>query len=173
MKKISLVSGGTFRDIVRPGLKVLFVGLNPSPVSLAKGHYLQGILGKRLWRRLKEHAILTGAVTGREDEALLRHGFGITDLSKKPSARAHMLSPEDFERGRLRLQRLIQRNRPQIVCFVYKTGAEKFLRTKLKGAGLQKKKEFAGTKIFVLPSVYAQKKTERALMRQFRKTIGK
>ena len=32
--------------------RLLFVGLNPSPVSVAAGHYHQGRLGQTFWRRL-------------------------------------------------------------------------------------------------------------------------
>ena len=32
--------------------RLLFVGLNPSPVSVEAGHYFQGRLGRPFWRRL-------------------------------------------------------------------------------------------------------------------------
>ncbi|MEO6207502.1 MAG: hypothetical protein ABIP77_06075, partial [Candidatus Limnocylindrales bacterium] len=35
---------------LRDGL--LFIGLNPSPVSVEAGHYHQGRLGRTFWRRL-------------------------------------------------------------------------------------------------------------------------
>ena len=37
----------TLRELIAPGLRAVFVGLNPSPVSVAQGHYYQGRLGKR------------------------------------------------------------------------------------------------------------------------------
>src|SRR5712691_1489057 len=35
----------------KPG-GILLVGINPAPVSVAAGHYYQGRIGQRLWRRL-------------------------------------------------------------------------------------------------------------------------
>ena len=32
--------------------RLLFVGLNPSPVSVEAGHYFQGRLGRLFWQRL-------------------------------------------------------------------------------------------------------------------------
>ena len=39
----------TLPEYLRPGLRAVFVGLNPSPVSVAAGHYYQGKLGRRFW----------------------------------------------------------------------------------------------------------------------------
>src|SRR3982751_3416825 len=38
--------------------RLLFVGLNPSPVSVAAGHYHQGRLGRRFWTRLIRAGII-------------------------------------------------------------------------------------------------------------------
>src|SRR5258706_15405434 len=38
--------------------RILFVGLNPSPVSVEAGHYFQGRLGQLFWRRLITAEIL-------------------------------------------------------------------------------------------------------------------
>ena len=37
---------------------LLFVGLNPSPVSVTAGHYHQGRLGRTFWRRLMLAGVL-------------------------------------------------------------------------------------------------------------------
>ena len=42
----------TLADIPPLRNKLLFVGLNPSPVSVKAGHYHQGRLGRTFWRRL-------------------------------------------------------------------------------------------------------------------------
>ena len=37
----------TLADLLRPGLQAVVVGINPSPVSVAAGHYYQGRSGQR------------------------------------------------------------------------------------------------------------------------------
>ena len=48
----------TLADILEPGLVCVFVGLNPSVVSVEAGHYLQGTLGRQFWRLLITYGIL-------------------------------------------------------------------------------------------------------------------
>jgi len=111
----------TLADILAPGLACVFVGLNPSPVSVAAGHYLQGTLGKQFWRLLDTYNILPRPLNGAfPDELLLANGFGFTDLAKCPSPRAHSLTKEDIEIGRAELCAKIGRYRPRIVCSVYR-----------------------------------------------------
>jgi len=68
--------------------RLLFVGLNPSPVSVEAGHYFQGRLGQLFWRRLMTAAILPADTPiASADDALVAAGHGVTDLLKIPSPR--------------------------------------------------------------------------------------
>ena len=68
--------------------RLLFVGLNPSPVSVEAGHYHQGQLGRAFWGRLIQATILPGDTPiDTADDALVAAGHGITDIHKVPSAR--------------------------------------------------------------------------------------
>ena len=61
--------------------KLLFVGLNPSPVSVEAGHYFQGRLGRAFWGRLMQAQILPAdADIPTADDALVAAGHGLTDL---------------------------------------------------------------------------------------------
>jgi hypothetical protein len=74
--------------------KLLFVGLNPSPVSVDAGHYLQGRIGRRFWQRLMHTGIIPAATAiEAADDALIAAGHGITDLIKRPSPRDE--APDD------------------------------------------------------------------------------
>ena len=67
--------------------RLLFVGLNPSPVSVEAGHYHQGRLGQTFWRRLMTARVLPpGTPIETADDALVAAGHGITDLLKLPTA---------------------------------------------------------------------------------------
>jgi len=107
----------------RPG-GLLFVGLNPSDVSVAAGHYHQGRLGRRFWRRLVAAGILpAGTNIDEACDALVLAGHGITDLLKLPTSR-DVASRDDLTAGVGPLWRKIALWRPSAVIFIYKRAAE-------------------------------------------------
>jgi double-stranded uracil-DNA glycosylase len=114
----------TLADLPPEPGRLLFVGLNPSPVSVEAGHYHQGRLGRALWRRLVAATILPeGTNLDTADDALVAAGHGITDLLKLPSPR------DDADDATLRagVGPLFQKTavwRPAAVVFVYKRAAE-------------------------------------------------
>lgn len=114
----------TLADIPPEPGRLLFVGLNPSPVSVAAGHYHQGRLGRQLWRRLVTATILpSGTDLDTADDALAAAGHGITDLLKLPTSR----DVADDATLRLGVGPLWQKTavwRPAAVVFVYKRAAE-------------------------------------------------
>jgi hypothetical protein len=81
----------TLADLPPLRNRLLFVGLNPSPVSVEAGHYHQGRLGRMFWARLiRAHILPTETAIEAADDALLAAGHGITDLlSGRPHATAH------------------------------------------------------------------------------------
>jgi double-stranded uracil-DNA glycosylase len=107
---------------LRDGL--LFVGLNPSLVSVEAGHYHQGRLGRTFWRRLMLAGILPpGTPVETADDALLAAGHGITDLLKAPTARDEA-SDRSLTAGVGPLWQKIALWRPAAVVFIYKRAAE-------------------------------------------------
>jgi TDG/mug DNA glycosylase family protein len=105
----------------RDGL--LFVGLNPSPVSVKAGHYHQGQLGRMFWRRLIRAGILpAGTDIAAADDALVAAGHGITDLLKRPSPR-DVASDTELREGVGPLWQKIALWRPGAVVFIYKRAA--------------------------------------------------
>lgn len=103
---------------------LLFVGLNPSPVSVTAGHYHQGTLGRRFWGRLIQIGILpSGTPVESADDVLVAAGHGITDLLKLPTAR-DTASVADLTAGVGPLWQKIAIWRPAAVVFIYKRGAE-------------------------------------------------
>lgn len=159
----------TFRDLIPPNPRALFVGLNPSPVSLDAGHYHQGRLGKRMWRRLEDHRVIPQPPEGMfHDEWLYRLGVGLTDLVKRPSRRGDVLTSEDFAHGRARLLDLIGRAQPPLLCFVYKTAAEKALARRLRKPPGLLEDSLLGTPAFLLPGPYADNRTVRATLNALR-----
>jgi TDG/mug DNA glycosylase family protein len=126
--RITLVLDGlpveTLADLPPEPGRLLFVGLNPSPVSVEAGHYHQGRLGRNFWRRLVTAGILPpGTDLGGADDALVTEGHGITDLLKLPTPR-DTASETQLRAGVGPLFQKVAIWRPTAVVFVYKRAAE-------------------------------------------------
>jgi TDG/mug DNA glycosylase family protein len=104
--------------------RLLFVGLNPSPVSVTAGHYHQGRLGQNFWRRLIRTGILPPATDlAAADDALVAAGHGITDLLKVPTPR-DVATDTELREGVGPLWQRIALWRPGAIVFIYKRAAE-------------------------------------------------
>lgn len=136
----------------RPG-GVLLIGINPSPVSVAAGHYYQGTLGRRLWTRLAGVNLLRGATSGAEDDAFTAAGHGLTDLAKRPTSRASGLSPQELVAGIEVLRDKVRNWRPGLLLFVYRPPAEAVLGNRAISPG--KCGTFEGIPAFLLSGPYA------------------
>jgi TDG/mug DNA glycosylase family protein len=136
--------------------RLLFVGLNPSPVSVDAGHYHQGTLGRTFWRRLIRATILP-ADTALEaaDDALVAAGHGITDLLKSPTARDEA-SDTVLTAGVGPLWQKIAIWRPAAIVFVYKRAAQIAAGRRLDETwGQLHGVALAGRPCFLMPGPYA------------------
>ncbi len=135
---------------------LLFVGLNPSPISVEAGHYHQGRLGRTFWRRLMLARILPAATAiETADDALLAAGHGITDLLKDPSPR-DVASDAELTAGVGPLWQKIALWRPAAVVFVYKRGASICAGRQLSEPwGQVAGMALAGRPCFLMPGPYA------------------
>jgi len=104
--------------------RMLFVGLNPSPVSVRAGHYFQGRLGRMFWERLMVAQILPrDTVIETADDTLVAAGHGLSDLHKVPSPR-DTATDATLRAGVGPLWQKIAIWRPAAIVFVYKRAAE-------------------------------------------------
>jgi len=149
----------TLADLPPLRNKLLFVGLNPSPVSVEAGHYHQGRLGKAFWARLMTASILPrGTQPETADDALLAAGHGITDLRKAPTARDDA-SDAELTAGVGPLWQKIAIWRPAAIVFVYKRAAEIAAGRKLPESwGQLTGVALAGRPCFLMPGPYAPRK---------------
>ena len=136
--------------------RLLFVGLNPSPVSVEAGHYHQGRLGRTFWRRLMLAGILPPATpVETADDALVAAGHGITDLIKSVSARDEATDAA-LTAGVGPLWQKIALWRPAAVVFIYKRGASVAAgRTLPEPWGQLAGMALAGRPCFLMPGPYA------------------
>ena len=136
--------------------RLLFVGLNPSPVSVEAGHYHQGRLGRTFWRRLMLATILPAATPiETADDALMAAGHGITDLRKAPSARDDATDAE-LTAGVGVLWQKISVWRPAAIVFIYKRAASICAGRQLAEPwGQLTDMALAGRPCFLMPGPYA------------------
>ena len=143
----------TLDDLLRPKLRAVCVGINPSLVSVEVGHYYQGRLGKRFLARLPSVGLIPAGFDGEEDDAAFERDVGFTDIVKRPTARAAELRSAEFGHGRKLLLEKLERHRPELVIFTYKKTAE-VLFGSFRGNGFLPGLRVAGTEVFVMPGPY-------------------
>jgi double-stranded uracil-DNA glycosylase len=136
--------------------RLLFVGLNPSPVSVEAGHYFQGKLGRAFWGRLIRAQILSPETdVDTADDALVAAGHGVTDLHKRPSARDEATDAV-LRAGVGPLWQKVALWRPAAIVFVWKRAAEAAAGRKLSEPwGQLDGVALAGRPCFLMPGAYA------------------
>ena len=107
----------TIPDVVGPGLRVLFCGINPSLYSGATGHHFARP-GNRFWPALHRSGFTSRQLHPSEQDELLRHGLGVTNLVQRATARADELTAAELTEGSRRLDTLVRRYEPRTVAVV-------------------------------------------------------
>src|SRR3954471_10672596 len=105
------------RDRIRPGVRVLFVGINPGIRSALTGHHFAGF-SNRFWRLLDESGLVPERLTYEHDDRLPEFGYGITNIVARPTASIATLRPDEYVAGRAKLRAKVRRYRPQVVAMV-------------------------------------------------------
>lgn len=147
------LSAKQLKDRVRPGLRVLFVGINPGLRSVATGHHFAGF-SNRFWKLLVESKLISEPLTYQDDWRLPDWGLGLTNIIQRPSAGIDALKPSEYTVGRRRLIATVMRYRPRIVALLGVTIYRALLpdtRGRRIGLGLQPA-QLADVPIFVLPN---------------------
>src|ERR671924_2064683 len=98
----------TVRDVIAPGLRVLFCGINPGLYSGATGHHFARP-GNRFWPTLYQAGFTPRLLHPSEEQELLTLGYGITNLVPRATATADELLAEELVAGRRRLETKVKR----------------------------------------------------------------
>jgi TDG/mug DNA glycosylase family protein len=116
-KDLSAAHNKRVPDIVAPGLKVLFVGINPGLYSAAVGRHFARP-GNRFWPALYEAGFTDRRLSPFEEQELLSRHIGITNIVERASAAADHLTAEELLQGARRLGKKIDHYRPKVVAFL-------------------------------------------------------
>ena len=103
--------------IVRPGLRVLFVGINPSLRSAEVGHHFARP-GNRFWPALHAAGYTPRLLRPDEDHELPAFGIGVTNIASRPTRSASELSDDELRAGAAELERAVREHTPRLVAVV-------------------------------------------------------
>ncbi|MBA0124390.1 G/U mismatch-specific DNA glycosylase [Haloechinothrix sp. YIM 98757] len=107
----------TIPDVIAADLDVLFCGINPGLYSGATGfHFARP--GNRFWPALHQAGFTPRQLRPAEQDELLSHGVGITNLVARTTALADELREDELRDGAERLARLAGQYRPLAVAVV-------------------------------------------------------
>ncbi len=107
----------TIPDVIAPGLRVLFSGINPGLYSAATGYHFARP-GNRFWPALHRSGFTPRQFRPDEQEQLLGLGLGITNIVARASARADELTKRELLEGGRELLAKAARLRPHWLAVV-------------------------------------------------------
>lgn len=116
-EEIRAAAGKTVPDVIAPGLKALFCGINPGLYTAAIGHHF-GRPGNRFWPALFKAGFTPRLLDPSEERELLPLGYGITNIVRGATARADELSLDQLQAGARSLRRKVGRYCPRFVAVV-------------------------------------------------------
>ena len=137
-------------DVVAPGLRVLFCGINPGLWSAATGHHFARP-GNRFWPALYDAGFTTRRLDPSEQELLLPLGLGLTNVAARATARAEELSPDELLEGGRLLEEKVARLKPAWLAVLGVTAYRGAFRQRQAQVGLQEER-VAGAHVWVLPN---------------------
>jgi len=138
-------------DHLKEGLKIIFVGFNPSIRSSELRHHYANP-NNRFWKILYESGLTSRKYPAAEDEKLLEIGYGFTNIVQRPTKAADEITKEEYNEGREILKKKIEHYRPTVVCFVGKGVYQEYSKLKSIPWGRQQKSVVPYTIDFVAPS---------------------
>ena len=104
-------------DHIAPGVRILFVGINPGLRSALLGHHFAGH-SNRFWKVLYAAGLVPEPLTYRDDWRLPSFGLGLTNIVARPTAGIHELAAQEYEHGRTQLLTTIARYQPSVVAIL-------------------------------------------------------
>ncbi len=149
-EELLAAAGKTIPDVIAPGLRVLFCGINPGLYSGATGHHFARP-GNRFWPALHGAGLTQRVLHPSEQRLLLKSGYGITNLVARTTAAADELTPLELAEGHRRLEAKARRFRPRVVA-VLGIGAYRTAFARPRATLGRQLEELAGAVLWVLPN---------------------
>lgn len=146
----------TVPDLIGPGLRLLFVGINPGLwTAAAQTHFAHP--GNRFYPALLlagivEREIDRGGGMSDDDRAhLIRRGIGITNVVHRTTARASELTAAELRAGGVELRAFVRAHRPLVVAIAGITAYRSAFELPKAAMGEQPE-AFEGARLWVVPN---------------------
>lgn len=147
---LDAAAGKTVPDVIAPGLKVLFCGINPGLYSGYTGHHFARP-GNRFWPALHAAGFTPQLLQPEQERELLPLGYGITNLVPRATATAAALSRVELEAGGRALAEKVRQYRPRVVAVLGVTAYRDAFGEREAELGEQPH-ELAGARLWILPN---------------------
>lgn len=136
-------------DILAPGLRVVFCGINPGRRSAVAGCHFANPRND-FWRLLADAGLTPRRLDPNEQWAMLELGYGLTNAASRTTRGSSELRRSDFAGAAERLAGIAEELEPGVLAFVGKTAYEGAFRER-PALGLQERR-LGAAGLFVLPS---------------------
>ena len=153
----------TLPDLLRPGLEVVFVGINPGAVSARRGHYYAHP-GNGFWRALSASPLVSCELDPTADRTLAsRCGIGFTDVVKRVVTDSSQVTDAELRAAVPAFRRRIAYARPRAVCFTTTRGLQAcFPGVRPASHWGQQPVSLEGAEVWVMPSTSGRAAAHRA-----------
>jgi double-stranded uracil-DNA glycosylase len=149
-EQILAAEGESVRDVIAPGLQVLFCGINPGLYTAAVGHHFARP-GNRFWKALYESGFTERLLSPFDERELLQLGYGVTNVVGRATAVADSLTKEEIIEGGRRLAVKVRRYQPGVLA-VLGMGAYRLAFAQPKVTVGQQQLTIGKTVVWVLPN---------------------
>ena len=140
---------GSVPDVLAPGARVVFCGINPGRVSAAVGAHFANPRND-FWRLLHAAGFTPRLLAPEEQSELLALGIGVTNAALRTTRGSGDLRAGDFAGSRERLEGIARTYEPRLIAFVGKAAYQGVFRERPE-YGLQER-PLGDPAVFVLPS---------------------
>ena len=141
--------GSAVPDVLAPGLRVLFCGINPGRASATAGAHFANPRND-FWRLVHAAGFTARLLEPHEQLQLLEYGLGVTNAARRTTRGSSDLRRGDFAGSDERLARTAEELRPAWIAFVGKE-AYRGAFGERPDLGVQDR-QLGETRLFVLPS---------------------
>ncbi|GGD23811.1 G/U mismatch-specific DNA glycosylase [Franconibacter pulveris 1160] len=110
-------------DIIAPGLRVVFCGINPGKSSAHTGYHFAHP-GNRFWKVIHQAGFTERQLKPEEEHELLDTRCGITMLVERPTVQASEVEKQELHEGGRLLVKKIEQYQPQALAVLGKKAFE-------------------------------------------------
>lgn len=143
------MSSRELTDIVAPGLRILFVAINPAPLSAGVGEHF-ATPTNAFWPLLHASGLTSRRYLPSEAPRLVEDGIGLVSMVDRPTRMASEVTRAELRAGAVNLERKVTRWKPRVLALLGSTLTPHVLPDAEAGPG--PKGTFAEARVFVVPN---------------------